>query len=275
MNTRLKLFITALFFMGSVSASAATLTPIDVVSAESSSDSKDGGTGSFVSATYTSEGIHYYHGEAIINVETKASTNKLGTDNEKEDRGDVMLTWHVKLEVGGDSSTFSNVWVKYPTFNDLPANTTRFHLHTQNNADTTIQAFESKLEFGGKIIDHRTMGPELALMTKVGDPTGDYLRTDKYPTNTSEVDHLGIFAGGTNIDIMGSSSATLISHALGGRANDDTVYGDALSSVLANLTFEVYAAPVPEPETWAMMLAGGLLVAWQARRRGAVAAAAI
>lgn len=275
MNTQSKMVITALFFTGSVStALAVTLTPLEIYGTPDTPASTPLGNGSASSSFYY--GIYnltdgpLFHGQAHAEAHTSAESDQLFVGEREE--SSVKQDWEVKLILGGGSSTYSNIWVKYPV-DDKNMNGTLFKGSVNNSGETTDH-FSAMLSFGyGKegleplqIINEnefRHVDTFLGGTKSIG--SNGELYTYRDSSKYYSINAFGAFPGGTIFDIKGSLLAGADSHAWGAGGS---LKGTASGDTIADLTFEIFATPVPEPETWTMMLVGGLLVAWQTRRRG-------
>jgi len=215
----------------------------------------------------------YFHGVINTIVETDAKQNfgYIFLEN------GISASWNVQLMLSGDSSEYSNVWVRYlKSEGSIDGSTSQLaNSHTHFDADLTVSIVNPPPSLEDEAgppppITLQTLSPkDMNLESPIGD--GD---ADNIPfTGNSTTQFLGAYHGGSIFDFTDTNNVIASAQAW--------PLAEAKNTVKYSLVFEVFATPigvltpVPEPGTWAMMLAGGLLVGWQARRRGAVAPAAI
>ncbi|MGZ0020289.1 PEP-CTERM sorting domain-containing protein [Nitrosomonas sp. wSCUT-2] len=272
MNTQPKLFITALFFIGSVSTSSAmTLTPLERVGDPVTSINRIGDpsatSAELKTDVYFWEGVPYFHGEILADAEVK---NNFSFDLITGSRitNSITLTWDITLKLGGDSSAYNDVWVKFVPGTEGP-NHYDLWAQTVFRSEATDH-YEVKLKMNEEGSAPVTLVELSETRTANLLPDGTTGFDDRNPIYLDTVHLPGHYLGGTIFHITGSATALVDTHAWGTLVSifpPFTLPGIASGRVGSSLTFEAYATPVPEPEAWAMMLVGGLLVAWQARRR--------
>lgn len=127
------------------------------------------------------------------------------------------------------------------------------------SADMTFQVNVSAADIGGPV--------RVALQTESwGFPVRDMLLNGVAPTTTATT-----YTGRMFVDALGSDADIVQALYVWDMASAATTYtidfGAPVHTSLAQVSVDIAAAPVPEPETYAMLAAGLGLVGWQVRRR--------